>query len=595
MKTFRLAMAQMNPVLGDLEGNTQSICRRIKEARKAKVDAVVFPELAITGYPPEDLLLKPRFLCDAIRMVERIVKESRGVCVVVGCLASNQNHEQSSTQIIPSALSRLYNAALVIADQKIYGTYAKRHLPNYGVFDERRYFHPGKKIPVFVINGIVVGVNICEDIWYPDGPTRVQSLVGGADLIVNINASPFQSGKSQDREKMLVARARHNHVPVSYTNMVGGQDELVFDGNSMIVNEHGEVVVRAKAFQEDFLIVDLPLGADKNSKTSQKAILRAKKKFGKQVERIVVSSTHKSQSLKSLERKSVRVLEPLEEVYCALVLGVHDYVKKNQFSKVLIGISGGIDSALTAVIARDAIGPENVIGVLMPSPYTSRESRVDAQALAKALKMELLRIPIGKLFHSYLRLLDSTFEGRPQDTTEENLQARIRGNLLMALSNKFGHLVLTTGNKTEMSVGYATLYGDMAGGFAVIKDVPKMMVFSLSRWRSQYRGEELDWLAIPQRIQDRPPSAELKANQVDQDTLPPYAILDEILKAYIEEDRSPRDIVDLGFKPAMVTKVIAMVDRSEYKRRQSPIGIKITPRALGKDRRMPITNRYPHT
>ncbi|MGB0910858.1 MAG: nitrilase-related carbon-nitrogen hydrolase, partial [Nitrospirales bacterium] len=352
MKTFRLAMVQMNPVLGDLEGNTRSICRWIKDARKANVDVVVFPELAVTGYPPEDLLLKPRFLCEAIRMVERIVKESRGVCAVVGCLSSNQSHEPSTAQNIPSALSRLYNAATVIADQKIYGTYAKRHLPNYGVFDERRYFHPGKKIPVFEINGTVVGVNICEDIWYPDGPTRVQSLVGGADLILNINASPFQSGKSQDREKMLVARARHNHVPVSYTNMVGGQDELVFDGNSMIVNEHGEVIARAKAFQEDFLVVDLSLGEDKVSKTSSKAILRATKKFGKQVERIVVSRKRKSQSKKSLERKSVRMLEPLEEVYQALVLGVHDYVKKNRFTKVLIGISGGIDSALTAVIAR---------------------------------------------------------------------------------------------------------------------------------------------------------------------------------------------------------------------------------------------------
>ncbi len=595
MKTFRLAMVQMNPTLGDLEGNTQSICHWVKEARKAKVDAVVFPELAVTGYPPEDLLLKPRFLYDVNRMVDRIVKESQDTCIVVGCLSSNQGRDLLPSRAIPPSMNRLYNAAAVIADRHLAGIYAKRHLPNYGVFDERRYFHPGKSIPVFVVNGIVVGVNICEDIWYPNGPTRVQSLVGGAQLILNLNASPFQVEKGRDREKMLAARARHNRVPVSYTNMVGGQDELVFDGNSMIVNEEGEVIVRAKAFEEDFLVTDICVGGSRNLKVSVNARIRATKKFGKQVERIVVSTKRKIQFRKPVELKSVPVLESLEEVYRALVLGVQDYVKKNNFTKVLIGISGGIDSALTAVIARDALGSDKVQGVLMPSPYTSRESRTDAQALAQVLKMELHRIPIGGLFQSYLRLLTPTFEGKPQDTTEENLQARIRGNLLMALSNKFGHLVLTTGNKTEMSVGYATLYGDMAGGFAVIKDVPKMLVFELSRWRSLYRGDTFDCVAIPQRIQDRPPSAELKHNQIDQDTLPPYPILDAILKAYVEEDRSPQEIVDLGFNRVMVKKVIAMVDGSEYKRRQAPIGIKITPRALGRDRRMPITNRYPHT
>ena len=595
MQIFRLAMVQMNPTLGDLDGNTQSICRWIKEARKAKVDAVVFPELAVTGYPPEDLLHKPRFLYDTNRMVERIVRQSYGLCVVVGCLATNDESELLSTRAISPALSHLYNAAAVIADRKVFGVYRKRYLPNYGVFDERRYFHAGKSIPVFVVNGVVVGVNICEDIWYPDGPTRVQALVGGADLILNINASPFQSGKRHDREKMLALRARHNRVPVSYTNMVGGQDELVFDGNSMMVNAEGKVILRGKAFEEDFLVVDLPLGDSQYPLASQKAKMRAVKKFGKHIERIVVSKTFRPQSRKTVDIQSARVLDPLEEVYRALVLGVHDYVKKNRFTKVLIGISGGIDSALTAVIARDALGSENVMGVLMPSPYTSRESREDAHALARELRMELLRIPIGGIFRSYLRLLEPTFKGRQEDTTEENLQARIRGNLLMALSNKFGYLVLTTGNKSEMSVGYATLYGDMAGGFAVIKDVPKTLVFDLSRWRSQYNGEKFDQLAIPQRIQDRPPSAELKDNQYDQDTLPPYPILDEILKAYIEEDRSPKEIVGLGFQLPLVKKVIAMVDLSEYKRRQAPIGIKITQKGLGKDRRMPITNRYPHS
>ncbi len=595
MKIFRLAMVQMNPTLGDLNGNTRAICSWMKQARKDKVDAVVFPELAITGYPPEDLLLKPRFLYDAHRMVDRIVKESTGLCVVVGCLASDYKKETSSARVVPSSLSHLYNAATVIADRKVYGTYGKRYLPNYGVFDERRYFHTGHKIPVFVIRGVKVGVNICEDIWYPDGPTRGQALVGGAELILNINASPFQSGKRHDREEMLAARARQNGVLVSYTNMVGGQDELVFDGNSILVNEKGEVILRGKAFDEDFLVTDLSLGSTKSFRPSSKSKIRATKKFGKFIQRIVVSTTVNPKSRKTLKQESVLPLEPLEEVYRALVLGVHDYVKKNRFAKVLVGISGGIDSALTAVIARDALGSMNVIGVLMPSPYTSRASREDAQALADELAMELLEIPIGRLFRSYLQLLSGTFDGRPPDTTEENLQARIRGNILMALSNKFGHLVLTTGNKSEMSVGYATLYGDMAGGFAVIKDVPKTMVFDLARWRSQYRGEKFEQLAIPQRIQDKPPSAELKDNQFDQDSLPPYPILDEILKAYVEEDQSLQEIAARGFKLHLVKKVIAMVDHSEYKRRQAPIGIKITPRALGKDRRMPITNRYPHT
>ena len=595
MKILRIAMVQMNPTLGDLAGNTQKICGWMKEARKAKVDVVVFPELAITGYPPEDLLLKPRFLYDAHRMIERIVRQSTDLCVVVGCLAGHYRKDLLSTHAMPSALNHLYNAAAVISDQQVFGTYAKRYLPNYGVFDERRYFHAGHKIPVFVIGGVRVGVNICEDIWYPDGPTRAQALVGGAELIFNINASPFQSGKRQDREKMLSARARQNGVLVSYTNMVGGQDELVFDGSSMLVNGKGEVMRRGKAFEEDFLVSDLTFSQSKTRQLSAKAKDRANRKFGKYLQRVVVSTSPRTRAPQAPSYDPVQELSPLEEVYRALVLGVVDYVKKNRFDKVLIGISGGIDSALTAVIARDALGPENVIGVMMPSPYTSRASKKDAQALAKELGMELYKLPIGQLFRTYLRLLKKTFNDRPLDTTEENLQARIRGNILMALSNKFGHLVLTTGNKSEMSVGYATLYGDMAGGFAVIKDVPKTMVFDLARWRSHYQGDKFEKLAIPQGIQDRPPSAELKDNQLDQDTLPPYPVLDEILKLYIEEDCAPAEIAERGFPLSIVKKVIAMVDRSEYKRRQAPIGIKITPRALGKDRRMPITNQYPHS
>ncbi|MCA9473555.1 MAG: NAD+ synthase [Nitrospirales bacterium] len=595
MKTLRIAMVQMNPTLGDLDGNTQKICGWMKEARRVKADVVVFPELAITGYPPEDLLLKPRFLYDAHRMVERIVRQSADLCVVVGCLAGHFRKDLLSTRTMPSALNHLYNAAAVISEQQVFGTYAKRYLPNYGVFDERRYFHAGHKIPVFVIGGVKVGVNICEDIWYPDGPTRAQTLVGGAELIFNINASPFQSGKRQDRERMLSARARQNGVWLSYTNMVGGQDELVFDGDSMLVNEKGEVIKRGKAFEEDFLVSDLSFGQTKPRQISVKAKDRASRKFGKYLQRVVVSTVSRTRSKKPLAYESAEELNTLEEIYRALVLGVGDYVRKNRFTKVLIGVSGGIDSALTAVIARDALGAENVIGVMMPSPYTSRASKEDARALAKELAIQLHTMPIGQLFRAYLRALKKTFHDRPSDTTEENLQARIRGNLLMALSNKFGHLVLTTGNKSEMSVGYATLYGDMAGGFAVIKDVPKTVVFDLARWRSQYQGSRFETLTIPQRIQDRPPSAELKDNQLDQDTLPPYPVLDEILKAYIEDDCAPAEISERGFPLSTVKHVIAMVDRSEYKRRQAPVGIKITPRALGKDRRMPITNQYPHS
>ena len=595
MKKFRIAMVQMNPTLGDLEGNTRSICGWLKEARKAKIDAIVFPELAVTGYPPEDLLLKPRFLRDAGRMIDRIIKETRDVLAVVGCVAVGQSGEVMCTGFTTSDSKSLYNAAAIMSGRRVIGTYAKQLLPNYGVFDERRYFLPGQKVPVFVVNGITIGVNICEDIWFQEGPARLQARLGEAQLILNINASPYQAGKSLVREKMLGARAKENRVIVSYTNMVGGQDELVFDGNSVIVDQAGEIILRGKAFEEDLLIADLDIDAVSRNRRNWRSRRLSLNRKTNRIHRVMVPRLYRQKPLPPLIPRHASMLDPLEEVYRALVLGVRDYVRKNRFKKVLIGISGGIDSALTAVIAMDAIGANNVVGVLMPSPYTSKESREDAKKLAKELRIELLTFPISGLFRSYLRLLEKTFKGMPRNTTEENIQARIRGNVLMALSNKFGHLVLTTGNKSEMSVGYATLYGDMAGGFAVIKDVPKTLVFDLTRWRSQLTGTDLKEVTIPRRIYERAPTAELKDKQTDQDTLPPYPILDAILKAYVEDDCSPKEIADRGYNPEIVKDVLTMVDRSEYKRRQAPIGIKITPRALGKDRRMPITNRYPHS
>jgi NAD+ synthase (glutamine-hydrolysing) len=427
---------------------------------------------------------------------------------------------------------------------------------------------------------------VCEDIWFPDGPTRLQAAAG-ADVIININASPFQIGKSRIREQMLATRARENGVIVTYTNTVGGQDELVFDGNSLVLDQTGAVIARAKAFQEDFLLADLNVDAVMRHRMAQRRTKALSGKLAGAVERITVklpAAPKRARAVSALEP----LREELDEVYAALVLGVRDYVRKNGFRKVVIGLSGGIDSAITAVIAVDALGAENVLGLFMPSPYTSQDSGEDVAELASRLRIAYDTIAITPAFDAYRQSLSTSFAGQPVDTTEENLQARIRGNLLMAYSNKFGHLVLTTGNKSEMSVGYATLYGDMAGGFAVIKDVPKTMVYALSRLRNAQGGTAV----ISKRVLDRPPTAELRPNQKDEDSLPPYPVLDPILKAYVEEDRSLEEIVAMGFDRAVAAKVIGLVDRSEYKRRQAPIGIKITHRAFGKDRRMPITNGY---
>ena len=588
MRTFRIAMVQMNSTVGDLDGNVRRITAWLREAKKAKADLVAFPELAITGYPPEDLLLKPRFVADNRRALQEVVRHCRGIAAVVGYVSQSDgvDPKPARSSVVQAGVHELYNAAAVIADQKLITTYCKWYLPNYGVFDESRYFHPGRRLPLIRLRGTVVGVNICEDIWLPDGPTGFQAAAG-AEVIVNINASPFHLGKSRVREQMLATRARENGVVLTYTNAVGAQDELVFDGNCVILDHQGEVIARGKAFEEDLIITDLNMETVARARrTGRKKLLPKRVAAAVGVYAAPLPSVHKARS--RVVAAVAEILDPLEEVYRALTLGVRDYMRKNEFTRVVIGLSGGVDSALTAVLAVDALGSENVRGLFMPSLYTSQDSHDDVAELGTRLAISVRTIPITTLFDTYRHALAETFEGRVPDTTEENLQARIRGNLLMAFSNKFGHLVLTTGNKSEMSVGYATLYGDMAGGFAVIKDVPKTMVYDLARLRN-LRGTTP---VIPKRTLDRPPTAELRPNQKDEDSLPPYEILDPILQAYVEEDRSLDEIIEAGFDRATVARVMTMVDGSEYKRRQAPIGIKITHRALGKDRRMPITNGY---
>ena len=568
-------MVQMNPTVGDLGGNVRKITAWLREARKAKADLVAFPELAITGYPPEDLLLKPKFVQDNRRALNEVIRACSGLVAIVGYVAQGEGKDE------------LYNAAAIIAERRLVATYSKRHLPNYGVFDEQRYFHQGQRLPLVTVQRTAVAVNICEDIWLPDGPSPVQAAAG-AEVIININASPFHIGKSRAREQMLSSRARENGIVLSYTNMVGAQDELVFDGNSVIFDHAGEVVARGGAFQEELMVTDLDVEAAAHERMVRGRKKNLSNKWAGMVDRVVTKESSIKGKRSRREPSLPLLLDELDEVYGALVLGVKDYVRKNGFKHVVIGLSGGVDSAITAVIAVDAVGAERVLGVFMPSPYTSRESREDVDELVRRLQIDLRTIPITPLVDAYGNSLKPIFSGMRSDVTEENIQARIRGNILMAVSNKFGHLVLTTGNKSEMSVGYATLYGDMAGGFAVIKDVPKTMVYELAARRNRREAVPV----IPKRILERPPTAELRPNQKDEDSLPSYALLDPILKAYVEEDRSVDEIVRMGFQRAMVLMVIGLVDRSEYKRRQAPVGIKITHRGLGKDRRMPITNGY---
>lgn len=557
MTSIRVACAQLNSTVGDLEGNRQKICECLTRASSLGVELIAFPELAVCGYPPEDLLLKEKFIADNLSALQ-------GISAAVG------DEIVAIVGFVDHKGSRLYNAAAVICGGKIRGVYHKTLLPNYGVFDEQRYFTAGESAPVFALGKVVFGVNICEDIWHAHGPLGQQARQG-ARLIININASPYHMGKVKEREAVIFRQARRYKAPIVHTNLVGGQDELVFDGQSMVVAASGKVLGRAAAFREDLLITDLEVAIA--SRLPAKAV-------------VVAKACPVRQKIEVPPAQAPEPLEPLAEVYQALVLGLHDYVHKNGFQKVVIGLSGGIDSSLVATLAADALGREQVVGIFMPTHYSSQESLEDARQVAQNLGMTFLSLSIEQIYKMYLLAVEPHFAGAERNITEENIQARIRGTLMMAFSNKFGWMVLTTGNKSEMSTGYATLYGDMAGGFAVIKDVPKQLVYQLAQWRNA-RGP-----VIPERVFTKEPTAELRPNQKDRDTLPPYDLLDSILKAYIEEDYDLRTIVSLGFDEATARRVMAMVDRSEYKRRQSPPGIKITPKAFGKDRRMPITNKY---
>ena len=575
-RMFRLALAQMNPTVGDIKGNTAKIMQYLEQARESRADLVAFPELAITGYPPEDLLFKTSFLRDNVAAMEQVVAASQGIAVVVGYVKMGAD---------------ISNAAALGYDGKLIDVYEKIYLPNYGVFDEDRYFRPGTVCPMYVVNGVSVGLGICEDIWSPVGPITVQRQAG-AELIVNINASPFHAGKNLEREKMIATRTSDNELFVAYLNCVGGQDELVFDGDSMVIGANGDMVVRGPAFEEELLIVDLDIEEVFRSRLRDFSL---RKETPTILEETWESKTIHVSDYVPPDRKPLEVtgltqcLDPVEEVYRALVLGTKDYLGKTGFSKALVGLSGGVDSALTATIAVDALGPENVVGIAMPSRYSSEGSISDAKVLVDNLGMELWEVPIERAHIAFAEMLESSFRDTQPNVAEENVQARIRGNVLMTISNKFGWMVLTTGNKSEMAMGYATLYGDMAGGFAVIKDVPKTLVYQLCEWRNRH-GDPPS--VIPQAILDKPPSAELKEDQLDQDTLPAYEVLDPVIKAYVEDDCGYQDMVDMGFDPAVVRQVMSFVDRNEYKRRQAPPGVKITHKAFGKDRRLPIVNRY---
>ncbi len=568
-------MAQINTTVGDLEGNTAKVLEWIDRAREIDADLVAFPELALTGYPPEDLLFKPHFIHEGRRCLDRVIAASRGMTVVVGFV---------------DAEGEAFNAAAVAHDGALIGVYHKIFLPNYGVFDEERYFKAGTTCPVYVINGIGIGVNVCEDIWYASGPTAVQQRAG-AEVIVNINSSPFHAGKRSFRERMLATRASDNQLFLAYVNMVGGQDELVFDGASLIFDPNGECVAAGGQFEEGLVAADLNVEGVFRQRLKDPRVRKAPVAIGQigQPEVVPVPGGAPKKAPKTpLPPSEPRRYEGPAEVYEALVMGVRDYVQKSGFKRVIIGMSGGIDSSLTAAIAVDALGGENVLGVLMPSRFTSEESVVDAADASERLGMELWNIPIEGSFTALLDALDGAFAGTAPGVAEENLQARIRGNLLMSISNKFGWMVLTTGNKSEMATGYATLYGDMAGGFAALKDVPKTLVYEAAAYRNE-RGPRP---VIPESVMTKAPTAELRDNQKDEDSLPPYSVLDPIIRAYVEEDWSLDAIVDMGYDAETVKRVITMVDRNEYKRRQAPPGVKITPRAFGRDRRLPIVNRY---
>jgi NAD+ synthase (glutamine-hydrolysing) len=568
MPRLRVALAQLNLVVGDLEGNAARIIDTYERAEVDGCDLVAFPELAITGYPPEDLLLRPAFVSQAAESLDKVAARTGRAAAVIG---------------FPLLERDLYNAAAVCANGKVHGVYRKHILPNSTVFDEQRYFAASTTDgPLFNVAGVRVAVTICEDAWSPTGPIITQAA-GGAELVVNINGSPYYAGRLRDRETMLATRASDASTPVAYVNLVGGQDELVFDGASLVFDEQGRVIARARQFVEDLLVVDLEVRP-----TFRKRLLDPRGwRAAPPLPEVKVSDAHLAE-----RREPPRIeptLPPVREVYEALVLGTHDYVAKNEFTDVLIGLSGGIDSSLVATIAVDALGPERVLGVIMPSRYSSEGSVTDAKAVAATLGIRTQTIPIEPAHAAFLDMLAEPFAGTEPGLAEENLQSRIRGTILMALSNKFGALVLTTGNKSELATGYATLYGDMAGGFAVLKDVPKTLVYALARDRNEHARRDL----IPESVLDKPPSAELRPGQRDTDALPEYSVLDPIIEGYVEGDLSVAELEAAGFDPDTVRRVARLIDRNEYKRRQAPPGVRVSPKAFGKDRRLPITNRWP--
>ena len=557
--SLRLALAQVNGLVGGFKANAEKVKSVCAKVRKMGADVVLFPELMVTGYPPEDLLLKEKFIEDCQKTLKKIASTTHGLTAVVGYAEKEAG--------------KLYNSAALICDGKHVATSRKMLLPNYGVFDEKRYFTEGEEPLRFSLKGAQIGLTICEDIWEESGPGK--SLSKHIDLLINISSSPYHKGKAQVRRQMIIKRAKAYKCPIAYVNLVGGQDELVFDGNSLVVGSDGGIIAQANSFEEEVLFFDITLSS-KNSKAKARGIRSVK----------APASLSKIIKLKELPAHSYIEKSEEEEVYSALVLGTRDYIRKNGFSKVILGLSGGVDSSLTAAIAVDALGAANVVGVLMPSPHSSTGSINDSLELAKNLKIKTFTLPIVSAMKAYEYILQETFKDTEPGLAEENLQARIRGNLLMALSNKFGWMVLTTGNKSEFSMGYCTLYGDMAGGFAVIKDVPKVLVYQLSNWLNS------DKIIIPENVLNKEPSAELRPDQKDTDSLPPYELLDPVLLCYIEEDASLEEIKVAGLSKAETQRIARLVDLSEYKRRQGPPGIKITPKAFGKDRRLPITNRF---
>jgi NAD+ synthase (glutamine-hydrolysing) len=567
---MRVALAQINTTVGDIWGNVERMSDALERAVDSGADLVAYPELTIPGYPPEDLLMRPSFIEENMRALDEFAGQvPEGVVAAVGFVDLDAD---------------LYNACAVVSGGKILHRYHKHYLPNYGVFDENRYFREGSGAPMVDLGGALVGVSVCEDIWYPGGPAREQAL-GGASVLLNISASPYHRSKGAFRERMLGVRASDYGCYVVFCNLVGGQDELVFDGHSVVFDPEGGLVARADQFKEDFLLVDL---YPDQSLMQRLHDPRPRKENPEREPEVIKVPGHEPATVEPVEQRIEPSLSEEDEVLEGLVLGLGDYFRKNGFSRAVLGLSGGIDSSLAAAVAVEALGPQNVTGVLMPSRYTSDLSNTDAAALAKNLQIDTQTIPIGPAFDAYREMMEEAFKGLPEDVTEENLQSRIRGNILMALSNKFDWIVLSTGNKSEMSVGYSTLYGDSAGGFAVIRDVPKTLVYRVARHFNERKDREV----IPDSVLTKEPSAELREDQRDTDSLPPYEVLDPILEAYIEEDMGVAQIVDSGFDEDDVRRIVQLVDRAEYKRRQAPTGIKVTGRAFGRDRRMPITNRY---